>query len=221
MEIKNVIFDLDGTLLDTTEGVMESVKYTANKLGYSLLSSEIMLKFIGPPIQQSFMTYYGMDQAGAQMAADIFRTYYKNEALLKAVPYQGIYKLCDILKDNNLRMAVATYKREDYATTLLKHYNFDAYFNPMHGADNHNILKKEDIVKMCMEEMEGVKDDTVLIGDTSGDALAAEKVGIHFVAVTYGFGFKGSEDAAKYANIGFADNPLQAAGIILNYSGRG
>ena len=72
MRIKNVIFDLDGTLLDTTEGVLESVKYTAEKLAYPVLPPKELLRFIGPPIQQSFMTYYGASQETAQKAADIF-----------------------------------------------------------------------------------------------------------------------------------------------------
>ncbi len=217
MRIKNVIFDLDGTLLDTTEGVLESVKYTAEKLAYPVLPPKELLRFIGPPIQQSFMTYYGASQETAQKAADIFRTHYKTETLLRAVPYDGIYALCDILKENQIKMAVATYKREDYALTLLKHYHFDQYCSPMHGADHYNRLKKEDIVHLCMEEMKGCTEDTVLAGDTSGDALAAERAGIPFIAVTYGFGFKDEKDSDEYSNIGSAKNPLQIADIIFHY----
>lgn len=216
MKIKNVIFDLDGTLLDTTEGVLESVKYTAGKLAYPILPLEELLKFIGPPIQQSFMAYYGASQETAQKAADIFRTHYKTETLLRAVPYDGIYRLCDILKDKQIKMAVATYKREDYALTLLKHYHFDQYCSPMHGADHYNRLKKEDIVRLCMEEMSSSAEDTVLIGDTLSDALAAERAGIPFIAVTYGFGFKDKKDSDEYSNIGSAENPLQIADIIFH-----
>lgn len=214
--IKNVIFDLDGTLLNTTEGVIESVKYTARSLGYPMLSSKKFLKFIGPPIQQSFMTYYGADRDRAQVAADTFRKYYKDTALLKAVPYEGIYELCEILQKNHIKMAVATYKREDYALTLLKHFHFQEYCNPVHGADNHNKLKKEDIIEICIEEMGGKKGETVLIGDTLNDAMAAEKAGILFIAVTYGFGLKSLEDVEAYANIGYADTPLRIVDIVLS-----
>lgn len=217
MRLKNVIFDLDGTLLDTTEGVIESVKYTARRLAYPMLPSEELLKFIGPPIQQSFMTYYGADREQAQEAATIFRLHYKIDTLLKAVPYDGIYELCNILKKNNIRMAVATYKREDYALTLLQYFHFEQYCNPMHGADHYNKLKKEDIVQMCMKEMGGNIEDTILIGDTSSDALAAEKVGIPFIAVLYGFGFRSTTEADRYRNAGSVDNPLQIADIVFNY----
>ena len=211
--IKNVIFDLDGTLLDTSEGVIESAKYAAKQMGYNELDYQTMLTFVGPPIQNSFKKHYGCTEEEAQRAANIFRDYYKNEALLLAKPYDGIYDLCELLKSKGIKMAVATYKREDYALTLLKHFGFDKYCNPMHGADNNNILKKEDIVRMCQQEMGANEEDCVLVGDTDNDAKGAEHAGIQFIAVTYGFGFKNESDLKSYPYIGVADNPVD----VLRY----
>ncbi len=213
--IRNVIFDLDGTLLDTREGIIESVKHAGKELGYSELPYETLLKFVGPPIQQSFMEHYGCDKETAQKAADLFRDYYKTVALLKAEPYEGIYELCEKLKANGIRMSVATYKREDYAVMLLKHFGFDKYCDPIHGSDNSNVLKKEDIVRMCREEMGSEKEDSVLVGDTEHDARGALQAGTPFIAVTYGFGFKTSKDVNGYPFIGVAGNPLEIADIIL------
>jgi len=140
--IRNVIFDLDGTLLDTQEGIIESAKYAAKQMGFEALPYETMLSFVGPPIQNSFMAHYGCSQETAQKAADIFRKYYKSTALLLAKPYEGIYDLCNTLQKHGVKMSVATYKREDYALILLRHFGFDKYCNPMHGADNNNVLKK-------------------------------------------------------------------------------
>ena len=216
--IKNVIFDLDGTLLDTKEGVMESVKYAARQMGYKELSYDTLLSFVGPPIQNSFIKHYGCDQETAQKAADLFREYYKSEALLLAKPYDGIYDLCQKLRENDIKMSVATYKREDYALTLLKHFEFDKYCYPMHGADNNNVLKKEDIIRMCQDEMGGTKADSVLIGDTDNDAKGAKNADTPFIAVTYGFGFKTEEDVAGYPHIGVATTPIEVAEIILKYN---
>lgn len=213
--IKNVIFDLDGTLLDTREGILESVKYAAKVLGYEELPHETLLKFVGPPIQQSLMTFYGCDKETAQKGADIFRDYYKTEALLKAEPYDGIYELCEKLKSNGIKMSVATYKREDYALTLLRHFDFHKYCDPMHGADNNNVLKKEDIVRMCQEEMGANKNECVLIGDTNHDARGAEQAETPFIAVTYGFGYKSAEDVKGYPCIGVANTPLEIAELLL------
>lgn len=216
--IKNVIFDLDGTLLDTREGVIESAKYAARQMGYDELPYETMLSFVGPPIQNSFMKHYGCDQELAQKAANIFREYYKNTALLLAEPYEGIYDLCRVLKEHGVKMSVATYKREDYALSLLRHFDFHKYCDPMHGADNNNVLKKEDIVRMCQEEMGASKEDSVLIGDTDNDAKGAVKANTPFIAVTYGFGFRSEDDVAEYPHIGVASTPMEVAEIILKGS---
>lgn len=213
--IRNVIFDLDGTLLDTSAGILESARYAAASLGFPELSYETLLTFVGPPTQQSFIRHYGCSAVTAQKAAEVFREYYKTTALLKAVPYEGIYSLCEELQENGIRMAVATYKREDYALKLLHHFGFDRYCSSMHGADN-NVLKKEDIVCLCREEMSAKREETVLVGDTEHDASGAQKAGISFLAVTYGFGYESAEDTLAFPSIGAADTPLEIADILLN-----
>ena len=215
MTIRNVIFDLDGTLLDTSEGIIESIQFAVHELGYEQLSYDELCTFVGPPIQQSFMNHYGCDKETAQKAADIFREYYMTTALLKAKPYDGIYELCERLKKKDIRMAVATYKREDYAVQLLCHFHFNEYCDPMHGGDNLDQLRKEDIIKRCQSEMNASPENSVMVGDTVGDALGAVKANTPFIAVTYGFGFKIPEEINAYPNIGTAGNPLEIADLIL------
>lgn len=214
-----IIFDLDGTLLDTTEGVLESVEFAARKMGYKSILHEELLSFIGPPIQDSFITYYGCSFEEAQMAANIFRDYYKNTALLKAVPYEGIYDLCDKLSEMRIKMAVATYKRGDYAVKLLNHFGFGKYFNPIHGADDKNILTKRDIIELCIKELGVDKQKCVLIGDTEYDAIGAEKANISFIGVIYGFGYKSSEDVISHDTIGIAKKPIDILEIIKDFNG--
>ena len=140
--IKHVLFDLDCTLLDTREGILESIKHAAKELGYRELSLEEQLSFVGPPIQKSFMDHYGCDKEEAQRAADIFRAFYSTQTLLMASPYDGIYELCEGLKENGIKMAVATYKREDYAVSILEHFGIASFCTTMHGADNFNKFTK-------------------------------------------------------------------------------
>jgi len=204
--IKCIIFDLDGTLLNTTEGVLESARHAANQMGYSQLPYEVISRFVGPPIQESFKRYYGCDSATAQKATNIFRDYYKGAALLKASPYEGILKLCAWLVKNNTMLAVATYKREDYALKILEHFGFLKYLDAIHGADNENKLTKADIINMCITEIGCDRNEVVLIGDTEYDAVGAEKAGINFIGVTYGFGFKTLKDVEVYDNIGCAND---------------
>lgn len=201
------VFDVDGTLLDTTEGVLAAVIYTIKKYNLPTLSEEQLKTFIGPPVQDSFQKYYQLGNRENQKLAECFRDRYKTFDLLKAVPYSGIFKTMDILYQNNIKIAVATYKRQDYAIKLLKHFGFDKYTNVMYGADNFNKLKKKVIIIKCMEDL-GVTDYTraVMIGDTDNDAIGADKIGMNFLGVIYGFGFKNPNDVKQYPSIGSVDN---------------
>lgn len=201
-----VIFDVDGTLLDTTEGVLSAVKYTINTLGYEMLSEKVLSTFIGPPIQDSFAKAYGLEGDILQEIATIFRDQYSKVDLLKAVPYEGIYDVMSSLVDNNIKIAVATYKREDYAITLLKHYGFDKYTNIMFGGDHENKLKKKDIIEKCILES-GISDREriIMVGDTRHDALGAAGSDIDFLGVTYGFGFKEDEEFSGISSKGYVE----------------
>lgn len=212
---KLAVFDLDGTILDTTEGVLSSIKYTIQKMGYPIPDTETLSCFIGPPIQDSFARTYGLSGDILQEAAAIFRNQYKDTDLLKAIPYDGIYSVFQELSDRGITPAVATYKREDYALTLLKHFHFDQYTGIMHGGDNENRLKKQDIIKKCVSEA-GISDyrKVVMIGDTIHDAEGAARLGIDFIGVTFGFGFKSKSDLNGIPSVGCADTPLQLLELI-------
>ena len=202
------VFDVDGTLLDTTEGVLDAAVYTIDRLGLPRLTQEQMLTFIGPPIQNSFRRYYDLSDDQVQKAAEIFRTQYKDVDLLKAVPYEGIYETFQQLMEAGVKLAVATYKRQDYAVTLLKHFHFDDYTDVLYGADNFNKMKKKDIIIKCMNNLD-VYDYSraVMIGDSDNDALGAQAIGMNFIGVTYGFDFRNREAVNKFPNIGYADKP--------------
>lgn len=210
-----VIFDLDGTVLNTTEGVLAAVKHTIKHFGFDMPSDEKLETFIGPPIQDSFAKMYGLSGDILQDIATVFRNQYKDYDLLKAKPYDGIYELLEEINKRTMVSAIATYKREDYALTLLKHYRFDKYMNIMHGGDHENKLKKHDIIKICIDEA-GIDnfDRVVMIGDTVHDAVGAENMGVDFIGVTYGFGFNSQQEIDGVKSVGFCDKPLDILNII-------
>jgi len=195
MKYKLVIFDLDGTLMDTSSGILMAVKDTIKEHGMPELSEEQIRTFIGPPIQWSFEAQYGISKEKAQHMADTFRALYSTKHLLGAVPYPGIYDLMLALRERGMKSAIATYKREDYALRLLKHYHFDDYTDIMYGGDNDGTLKKRDIIQKCIDTA-GVKNlnEVVMLGDTLHDSNGAKELGVDFIGVSYGFGFHG-EDA--------------------------
>ncbi len=214
MKKSAVLFDLDGTLLDTTEGVLESTVFAVKAMGYAPLPRDTMLRFVGPPIQDSFMKYYGADKSDAQKAANAFRAYYKDNALFKARPYDGLDALLRKLKAEDVAIGVATYKREDYAISVLEHFGIASYCRSMHGADDFNRLTKADIVEMCISELGAPKRDVVLVGDTEYDATGAANAGVDFIGVTFGFGFKTKSDVDKFPNIGCADTLDNVAELL-------
>ena len=199
MRYKLVIFDLDGTLMDTSAGILMSVKDTIKEFNMPELNEDQIKSFIGPPIQWSFEAQYKISSKEAQRMADTFRELYSTKHLLCAMPYPGIYELLKALVDKGIRLAVATYKREDYAIRLLKHYHFDEYIDIMYGGDNDGNLKKRDIIQKCIDAS-GIKnmEQIVMVGDTIHDANGADALGMSFIGVSYGFGF--NEDDAKRMN---------------------
>ncbi len=204
-----VIFDVDGTLLDTSEGLKASVKYTIEQHGLTPLADDVLNTFIGPPIQDSFARAYGLQGEILQELATTFRNRYKDYDLLKAKPYEGIYEVFEYLVKRGIKTAIATYKRQDYAEMILRHFGFDRYTNIMYGADHENKLKKRDIIEKCLIDT-GVIDfsKAIMVGDSDNDAIGAMNIGTQFVGVTYGFGFKLATDVEKYPTVGVADVPI-------------
>lgn len=211
-----VIFDVDGTLLDTTEGVLNSVKYTMNHMKLPVPNEDVLKSFIGPPIQDSFAKQYGLTGEILQKIATVFRSRYKDYELLKAKPYEGIFTVFDELRKAGIKIAIATYKREDYAQTLLKHFGFDKYTDIIHGADHYNILKKRDIIKLCLKEL-NITDTkrAVMIGDSENDAIGAKAIGTEFIGVTYGFDFVAYKDVAKFKAVGCAETPMDLLSMLI------
>ena len=114
MGYKLAIFDLDGTLLDTTQGVIECVENTAKEIGFPRKDMSELITFIGPPLQDSFQRVYGCDKDKADEATAIFRKFYSGGLMYHAKPYDGILEQCEHLKDAGVLLAVATYKKEEY-----------------------------------------------------------------------------------------------------------
>lgn len=211
-----VVFDVDGTLLDTSEGVLASVKYTIGKHNLPEIDEETLRTFIGPPIQDSFARVYGLSGEILQELATTFRNQYKDVDLLKAVPYEGIFDVFEALLTNGIKPAIATYKRQDYATKIMQHFGFDKYTDIIYGADHENKLKKRDIIELALKDS-GVSDfsKAVMIGDSDNDAIGAEGIGTEFIGVTYGFGFRSKEDVNKFKNVGSADTAKELRMLLV------
>ena len=214
--IRYAIFDLDGTLLDTREGVISAAIQTFKWNDIPIPDEGVLESLIGPPIQSSFQTLFTLSNEESMKMANQFREYYRSEKFLyKAELYDGIYDLLNTLKKSGIKVGVATYKREDYALKLLKEKGFDKITPYMYGSDFGGKMKKCEIIKKCLSDM-GCLDvnESVYIGDGDSDGGGATEVGMSFIAVTYGFGFKRESDALKYSPVGIASNCKDILNII-------
>ncbi|NHC43554.1 HAD hydrolase-like protein [Bacillus sp. MM2020_1] len=214
MKYSTIIFDLDGTLLDTSEGIMAGASYTANKMGLLDLSTEQQKSFIGPPVMDSFIRECGFTVNQARQAVEIYRQRYKEKGLYEAKHYNQVKELLITLKKEEYKTGVATLKRDDFAKSILKHFELSNYLDCIKGIDDQDIHSKSDIIKMCLKELnEEDLSNVVLIGDSIYDAMGADQVGIDFIAVTYGYGYKDKQEADKVRNVLVAENVID----IINY----
>lgn len=185
-----VVFDLDGTLMDTSGGILACIDYIVGQYGFPPVPDDVKRGFIGPPIQDSFLRCYSLTEVQAWEMAIAWRNAYKDRFLFDAVPYDGIYDLLRFCQRCGASTGVATNKREDYTRTLLEHFGFTQLFDCICGTDMSGKLSKAELIRACMERTNTTDPEKCLmVGDTEGDFAAAKRAGVQFLGVTYGFGF--------------------------------
>ena len=146
--IKAVIFDLDGTLLDTGKGVVKSVKYTIQQMKLPSLSQSELETFVGPPIKNKLQQTFDLTEEQAVEGMNIFRNHYGMGYLYIAEPYAAIEDLLGMLKRDGYKLGVATYKREDQAIKLLEKMQIADFFDVIHGADSEGKMSKADVIEV-------------------------------------------------------------------------
>ena len=124
-----VLFDLDGTLTDPGIGITNSVIYALAKLGIAVEDRALLYKFIGPPLYQSFMEFYGFDREQAEEAVTNYREYYKEKGIFENKVYEEIPELLESLKAEGKVLLIATSKPEPFAKQIAEHFGMAKYFD--------------------------------------------------------------------------------------------
>lgn len=190
MRYTHMIFDLDGTLTDPKVGITEAIKFALNKMGEPIPDMAVLVDFIGPPLFDSFIEKCGLSPAQAMKAVDYYREYYSEKGLYENHPYPGIEAALEALKQENVRMYVATSKPEVYARKILTYFGLNHYFDCIAGATlDGSITKKEEVLDYLSEKCQlGELDSVLMIGDRKFDIEGARHAGFDAAAVLYGYG---------------------------------
>ena len=193
---KYLLFDLDGTLTDSQEGITKSVSYALINLGVEDLPEDTKLRFIGPPLKDSFSKYCGFDEETTQKAIALYRERYSTVGKFENRPYEGIPELLKKLKDDNRVLVIASSKPTGFVEDILNKFDLRQYFDIISAADlSGKKCEKEDVIKEALEilNLKNGDKDVVMIGDRHYDINGAKYFNLDSIGVNYGFAFDKNE----------------------------
>ena len=185
-----IFLDLDGTLTDPSKGVTQGVMYALERFGIHETDPKKLYPFIGPPLYDSFMHYYGFDLPTAYKAIEYFQEYYAGQGLYENIPYPGINDLLHVLHKAGKKLILATSKPEVFAVRILERFGMADAFTFMSGGDTAETrVEKNLIIDHAMKKLDiDNSQPCLMIGDRKFDVLGAAAHGIPTLGVLYGFG---------------------------------
>jgi len=187
-----ILFDLDGTLTDSGEGIINSVKYALDKMNIQPPDNTVLKNFIGPPLSVSFREFCNFNSEQTEKAIAYYREYFPEKGIFENRVYDGIPSVLESLKSKNYTLIVATSKPEVYAKRILKHFDIAKYFDIIAGSTLTEERNSKSKVLEYAFSKAGINDKSkaVLIGDRKYDILGAHELGIKCIGVLYGYGTK-------------------------------
>lgn len=187
MSKKAIFFDLDGTLTDSGEGIINCATLALEHFGLPVPSREEMRVFVGPPLDQTFIKY-GVPAEKAQEAIEVFRSRYRTVGKFENFPYPGIREALQTLKEQGHRLFVATSKPEVLANEVLGHFALTEFFEQIAGATlDGSRSHKADVITYLLS-LTGDVGQTLMVGDTAFDVTGAAAHGIPTIGVSWGYG---------------------------------
>lgn len=210
-EYDYLLFDFDGTLVDTGEGIMKATHYGLLQMGVEENDPEMLRRFVGPPLTKAFSKYYGFSEEKAVQTVLEFRKYYTTEGWKESFLYPGIHEMLENLKAKGKHLCIATGKPEELANRISERDGLLDYFEFIGGAyvdeeGEHRVMKPE-VIEYVLENVGSPdKSRVVMIGDRANDIEGAKACGLKSIGALWGYGsYDELNDAgADY----FADTPV-------------
>ncbi len=188
--MKAILFDLDGTLIDSSEGITRSAQYALAHYGIDEPDLKKIYFFIGPPLMNTFMNHYGFSKEKAVEAVAVYRERYQDTGIFECSLYPGVKECIEELKKRGYMIGMASSKPEESCKRILEHFGILELFDDVVGATfDGKIDTKEEVLNEVMRRWSDIpREEMCLIGDTMFDIEGANKVGVPSIAVSFGFG---------------------------------
>lgn len=184
---KYILFDFDGTVFDSAEGITKSVQYALGKMGISAETSELMC-FAGPPLNEMFSLRYGMDDAQASKAVEYYRERYTPIGWEECTPFDGMHELMHRLHEKGAKLAIATSKPRRFAEKILEKYDMRGDFDLVCGSEFDGTRgQKWEVIEYALNTFGISPDEAIMVGDRKYDVIGAKKCGVECVGVRFGY----------------------------------
>ncbi len=190
MKYTHILFDLDGTVVNSECGVTNGVRYALDKYGIKEQDRAKLRRFLGPPLVDSFMEFYGFSSQDAHRLTDLYREYYRSRGVHENTLYEGVRELLHTLHQEGFQVWLATSKPTEFAHVILQDLELLPYFNLVAGASLDGSRNTKESVLAYAMQSGGVTDPAglLMVGDRYHDIKGAHAFGIDAAAVLYGFG---------------------------------
>ena len=184
-----ILFDLDGTLTDSKEGIFNSIRYALNFFDIEETDDEKLSLFLGPPLVQAFMKYYQMSEENAELALVKYRENFVKKGIYQLSMYDGIDNMLKALKENRMIVCLATSKPLKFAEQIVKRIGIAPYFDYLAGATmDETRNEKADIIDYVITQNGFHKDRILMVGDRENDIKGAHQNHVEVLGVLYGYG---------------------------------
>lgn len=196
---KTILFDLDGTLTESGEGIINCVRYALKKMGKPEKNIEKLKSFIGPPLVNQFMAYSKMTEEEAEKATKHYRERFSTIGIFENKLYPNVENMLKSLKEKGFILSIASSKPEKFVKQILSYFKIDNYFDEIVGATlDGKISEKADVISEALKRLDiDNKENVLMVGDKEHDVFGARLNGLLCVAVSYGYGYLEELENAK------------------------
>lgn len=211
-----ILFDLDGTLTESGEGIIKSVEYALEKLGVTENDPENLKRYVGPPLKESFMKFSGLNEEQAEQGIGYYRERYTKVGMFENCLYPQIPELLEVLKINDKILGVASSKPEIFVNQILEHFGIAQYFQVIVGSElDGRRSKKEEVIEEALLRlhMQTERDKVLMVGDKEQDVNGARSCGLQCIGVAYGYGTR--EELSQAGAVYIADT-VEDLGILAS-----